>query len=52
MNYGDNVTGITTIVSDEPTMTNAIYTLDGRRIEGNPTEKGVYIVKGKKVIIK
>ena len=52
MNLDDDATGITTIVSDEPTMTNAIYTLDGRRVEGNPTEKGVYIVNGKKIVIK
>lgn len=52
MNLDDDATGITTIVSDEPTMTNAIYTLDGRRVEGNPAEKGVYIVNGKKIVIK
>ena len=28
------------------------YDLHGRRIEGQPTQKGVYIVNGKKVIIK
>ena len=28
------------------------YTLDGRRIEGQPTLKGVYIVNGKKKVIK
>ena len=27
------------------------YTMDGRKLEGEPTEKGVYIVNGKKVII-
>ena len=48
----DDATGITTIVSDEPTMSNATYTLDGRRINGQPTQKGVYIVNGKKTIIK
>ena len=28
------------------------YTLDGRQLNGKPTEKGVYIVSNKKVIIK
>lgn len=28
------------------------YSLDGRRLEGKPTEKGLYINNGKKVIIK
>ena len=27
------------------------YTLDGRKLEGEPTEKGVYIVNGKKVMV-
>ena len=27
------------------------YTMDGRKLEGEPTEKGVYIVNGKKVMI-
>jgi hypothetical protein len=27
------------------------YTLDGRKLDGEPTEKGVYIVNGKKVAI-
>lgn len=30
----------------------AWYTLDGRRLQGQPTAKGVYVVNGKKVIIK
>lgn len=30
----------------------AWYTLDGRRIEGKPTVKGIYVNNGKKVIIK
>ena len=27
------------------------YTMDGRKLEGEPTEKGVYIVNGKKVMV-
>ena len=52
MSFDDNVTGITTVISDEPTTASGTYTLDGRRIEGQPTQKGVYIVNGKKTIIK
>ena len=48
----DDATGITTVLSDEPTTASGTYTLDGRRIEGQPTQKGVYIVNGKKTIIK
>lgn len=50
MSFDDNVTGITTVISDEPTTASGTYTLDGRRIEGQPTQKGVYIVNGKKVV--
>ena len=28
------------------------YTIDGRKLDGKPTQKGVYIVNGKKVILK
>lgn len=28
------------------------YTLDGRMLQGEPTQKGVYIVNGRKVAIK
>lgn len=52
MSFDDDVTGIVTVLSGEPTTTSGTYTLDGRRIEGEPTQKGVYIVNGKKTIIK
>ena len=47
-------TGIS-IISSEPISANnvsGIYTLDGRKINGMPTQKGIYIVNGKKVVIK
>jgi hypothetical protein len=28
------------------------YTIDGRRLSGKPTKKGLYIVNGLKVVIK
>ena len=49
------VTGIGTISTKtgEGTIDNgAWYSLDGRRIEGKPSTKGVYINNGNKVIIK
>ena len=52
MSFEDDVTGITTVISDEPTTASGTYTLDGRRMEEQPTQKGVYIVNGKKTIIK
>ena len=47
-------TGIETIttVAPRPTAKEGWYTLDGRRLQSAPTTKGLYIVNGKKVIIK
>ena len=53
--YGIKVTpgstGINTVCSSEP-IVNGYYTLDGRKIEGMPTKKGLYIVNGRKVVVK
>ena len=49
--YGTN--GIDSIHSDEnPSSHSGIYTLDGRKFEGNVMQKGIYIVNGKKVVVK
>ena len=48
---GSSQTGILTVTADTPSAT-GIYTLDGRRLQAEPTEKGVYIVNGKKIVIK
>ena len=56
MSFDDESTGITEIddsqAHDVHFDTDGIYTLDGRRIEGQPTAKGIYIQNGRKVIIK
>lgn len=56
MSFDDESTGITEIddsqAHDVRFNSNGIYTLDGRRIEGQPTAKGIYIQNGRKVIIK
>jgi hypothetical protein len=33
-------------------MDDAWYSIDGRRIDGKPTAKGMYIYNGRKMIIK
>ena len=48
-------TGINTIDNGQLTVgneTDAVYDLSGRRIGAKATKKGVYIVNGKKVVIK
>jgi hypothetical protein len=50
---GGDTTGIdATLVNSERVNSEAWYTLDGRKLQGKPTQKGVYITNGKKVIIK
>ena len=50
----DTETGISRIVRDEnrEVQNDAWYTLDGRRLMNRPTQKGIYITNGKKVIIR
>ena len=45
------VTGIETI-DREPLTLNQWYDMQGRKLEGKPARKGVYISKGKKVVVK
>ena len=52
MSFDDDATGIVTVLTDEPTTASGIYTLDGRRLQGQPTGKGMYIVNGKKIVVK
>ncbi len=58
MDFGENVTSIIEVGADSSLFTlhsslnEGWYTLDGRRLQGKPAQKGVYIQNGKKVIIK
>jgi len=53
LNLGEDVTGISLTPSPSPNGEGSdYYTIDGRKLQGQPTNKGVYIVNGKKVIIK
>lgn len=51
-----SVTGGTTSIGDLPSIidfeSDVWYSIDGRRLSGKPTQKGVYIMNGKKTIIK
>lgn len=50
---GDEETGIaTTNYTDSTDSDNAWYDLSGRKLSGKPTTKGLYIYKGKMVVIK
>ena len=53
LNFGDETTGVGhTEIMEITEEADAWYTLDGRRLSSKPTQRGVYINSGKKVIIK
>ena len=47
----DEATGIRSIDNERAT-NGDWYTIDGVKLNGKPTEKGVYIVNGRKVVVK
>ena len=57
MDFGDGTpTAITDLhlagdATSSPS-SNAWYSLDGRRLQGTPTQKGVYIHRGRKIVVK
>ena|GEM_PF-6570426 len=55
LDFGDGETtviGDALRINDECKMTNEVFDLQGRRIQGKSTRKGVYIVNGKKTLVK
>ena len=46
-----NTTGIESIDNPELTI-DGWYDLNGRKLQGKPTKKGIYIHNGKKVVVK
>jgi surface protein len=53
IDFGDGTTGIAeaSTLNSQPS-TPFWYTLDGRRLSGKPTQKGIYLNNGRKVVIK
>lgn len=46
-------TGIDSVANDQLHATGGTwYTLDGQQLNTNPTQKGIYLFKGKKVVVK
>jgi hypothetical protein len=53
LNFGDESTGITTTNDTNDTNSDgAWFTLDGRKLSQKPSQHGIYIKNGKKVVIK
>ena len=43
---------VPTVANSQRTTTNSFYTLDGRRLQAAPTKKGIYILNGRKIVVK
>ena len=53
LNFGDESTGITTTnYTNDTNSDGAWYDMQGRRLSGKPSQHGIYIKNGKKVVIK
>ena len=54
LNFGGEETGIGEISSSKPrtSVPASWYTLDGRKLNDKPTQKGIYIHNGQKIVIK
>jgi hypothetical protein len=53
LNFGEETTSLREISNEELIISNYdYYTLDGRKLDEKPTKKGLYIVNGKKIVIK
>ena len=55
VNFGEETTGVVSMYNEQCTMNNkadAWYTVNGVKLDGKPTAKGMYIKNGKKVVIK
>lgn len=54
LNFDGEETAITTLIADEGMQDadTSWYTLDGRRLNGKPVTKGIYINRGRKIVIK
>lgn len=48
----DDPTAIASILSGQSSANGQWYTLDGRKLNGVPTQRGIYINNGKKIVVK
>ena len=54
LNFGEETNGIEEISNLKPQTSNPAswFTLDGRKLSGKPTQKGIYVNNGRKVVMK
>ena len=49
---GSGMTGIESMEDVRSQMEDVYYTIDGRKVDSKPTQRGVYIMNGKKIVVK
>ena len=52
LNFGDETNAVFDLNNKEEIRNNSWYSLDGVKLDGKPTKKGLYIRNGRKVVIK
>ena len=52
INVDENLSGIEAIAHDEQQTEGVWYTVDGRKLSGQPTKAGIYVRNGRKLVIK
>ena len=52
LNFGDETTSIEHLPLTIDHSDGAWYSIDGRKLSGKPTQKGIYIKDGKKMVVK
>ena len=52
MVFANETTGINSLSSDDNALQNDWFSLDGTRLNGKPTQRGIYINGNKKVVVK
>ncbi len=52
IDFGEETTGVGELRTENRRIENSFYDLQGRRLNGKPTQKGIYIHHGKKEVLK
>ena len=52
IDFGEETTGVRELRTENRRIENSFYDLQGRRLNGKPTQKGIYIHHGKKEVLK
>jgi len=48
----DETTSVREVINNRVPTENVYYTLDGRKLQGKPTKRGLYIFNGKKIVVR